>query len=128
MPISAGELAQRIVSYLQARKYEVAYSYDENKKTWCLIHARKTGKLRSVTGNRRALTVNIQTKKARQCSIQIGTGEWGKNTVVSAIPMVVFPIIGFMNFVGSASSSKASEAELWMYIESIANKDFYKNR
>jgi len=128
MPITAGELAHRIVSYLQARKYEVAYSYDENKKTWCLIHARKTGKVRSVTGNRRALTVNMQTKKPRQCSIQIGTGEWGKNTIVSAIPMVVFPIIGFMNFVGSASSSKASEAELWMYIESIANKDFYKNR
>ena len=32
MPITAGELAHRIVNYLQARKYEVAYSYDEKKK------------------------------------------------------------------------------------------------
>jgi hypothetical protein len=127
MPISAPELASRIVNYLQARKYEVAYSYDEVKKTWCLIHARKTGKLRTVTGNRRALTVSLTTKKARACSITIGTGDWGKNTIVSAIPMVVFPIVGFMNFVGSAASSKASEGDLWLYIESLANKDFYKN-
>jgi hypothetical protein len=41
--------------------------------------------------------------------------------------MVVFPIVGFMNFVGSAMSSKASESDLWLYIESLANKDFYKN-
>jgi len=127
MPITAGELAHRIVNYLQARKYEVAYSYDENKKTWCLIHARKTGKLRTATGNRRAMTVNLTTKKARTCSITIGTGEWGKNTIVSAIPMVAFPVLGFMNFVGSATSSKASEGDLWLYIESVANKDFYKN-
>lgn len=127
MPISAPELAHRIVNYLQARKYEVAYSYDEAKKTWCLIHARKTGKLRTVTGNRRAMTVSLTTKKARTCSITIGTGEWGKNTIVSAIPMIAFPVLGFMNFVGSASSSKASEVDLWVYIESIANKDFYKN-
>jgi len=126
MPITAGELANRIVNYLQARKFEVVYSYDEKKKTWCLIHARKTGKLRTVTGNRRAMTINMTTKKARTCSITIGTGEWGKNTIVSAIPMVAFPVLGFMNFVGSATSSKATEGDLWLYIESIANKDFYK--
>ena len=127
MPITAGELAHRIVNYLQARKYEVAYSYDEIKKTWCLIHARKTGKLRTVTGNRRAMTISMTTKKSRQCKLVIGTGEWGKNTIISAIPMVAFPVLGFMNFVGSATSSKASEGDLWLYIESIANKDFYKN-
>ena len=65
MPITAGELAHRIVNYLQARKYEVVYSYDEKKKTWCLIHARKTGKLRTVTGNRRAMTINMTTKKSK---------------------------------------------------------------
>ncbi|MGI0058038.1 MAG: hypothetical protein ACREAK_11785 [Nitrosarchaeum sp.] len=128
MPITAGELAHRIVNYLQARKYEVAYSYDETKKSWCLIHARKTGKLRTATGNRRALSIALTTKSSKQCRIAIGTGEWGKNTFISAIPMIVFPVLGFMNFVGSATSSKASESELWLYIESIANKDFYKNR
>ena len=126
MPISAGELAHRIVSYLQARKFEVAYSYDENKKTWCLIHARKAGKLRSATGNRRAMTISLTTKKSRQCNVTIGTGDWGKNKIVSAISMVVFPVVGFMNFVGSAMSSKATEGDLWLYIESLANKDFYK--
>lgn len=128
MPITAPALAQRVVSYLQERKYEVAYSYDEKKKTWCLIQARKTGKLRSVTGNRRALNIALRTKKARQCTVSIGSGEWGKNTIISAIPMTVFPVVGFINFVNSAASSKMSEAELWLYIESIANKDFYKNR
>ena len=126
MPITAGELCHRIVNYLQARKFEVVYSYDEKKKTWCLIHARKTGKLRTATGNRRAMTISVTTKRAKQCSITIGTGEWGKNTIVSAIPMVAFPVLGFMNFAGSAMSSKATESDLWYYIESIANKDFYK--
>jgi hypothetical protein len=126
MPITAGELAHRIVNYLQARKFEVVYSYDEKKKTWCLIHAKKASTLRKVTGNRRAMTINMTTKKARSCSITIGTGDWGKNTVVSALPMVAFPVLGFMNFVGSATSSKATEGDLWLYIESIANKDFYK--
>lgn len=126
MPITAGELAHRIIGYLQVRKYEVAYSYDEKKKTWCLIHARKFGKLRTATGNRRALTISMTTKKARQCTLTIGTGEWGKNTIISALPMVIFPVLGFMNFFGSATSSKASESDLWWYIESIADRDFYK--
>jgi len=128
MPITAGELAHRIVSYLQVRKYDVAYSFDEIKKTWCLIHARKASKLRTATGNRRALSITLTTKSSKQCRVAIGTGDWGKNTVISAIPMVIFPFLGFMNFVGSATSSKASEVDLWLYIESIANKDFYKNR
>ena len=128
MPITAPALAQRIVSFLQEHKYEVAYSYDEAKKTWCLIQARKAGTLRSATGNRRALNIALRSKKARQCAVSIGSGEWGKNTIISAIPMVVFPIFGFMNFVNSAISSKMSESDLWLYIESIANKDFYKNR
>ena len=32
MTITAGELAHRIINYLQVRKYEVAYSYDEKKE------------------------------------------------------------------------------------------------
>ena len=71
------------------------------------------------------MTISLTTKKARQCNITIGSGEWGKNTIVSAIPMIAFPVLGFMNFVGSATSSKASESDLWYYIETIANKNFY---
>lgn len=128
MPISAPVLAHRIVNFLQEHKYEVAYSYDEKAKTWCLIQARKFGKLRTATGNRRALNVALRTKKNNECTVSIGTGEWGKNTIISAIPMIAFPIVGFMNFIGSAMSSKMSESDLWLYIESIADKDFYKNR
>lgn len=126
MAVSVPVLAQRIVNFLQEHKYEVSYSYDEKKKTWCMIQARKVGALRTVTGNRRALNVALRTKKARQCTVSIGSGEWGKNTILSAAPMLAFPVLGFMNFVGSAMSSKMSEADLWMYIESLANKDFYK--
>jgi hypothetical protein len=126
MPVSAPVLAQRVLNFLQEHKYEVSYSYDERKKSWCMIQARKAGTLRTVTGNRRALNVALRTKKARECTVTIGSGEWGKNTILSAAPMIAFPIVGFMNFVGSAMSSKMSEADLWAYIESIANKDFYK--
>lgn len=126
MPITAPQLANRIVSYLQEHKYEVAYSYDEKKKSWCLIQARKFGGLRTATGNRRALNIALRSKKKNQCSVSIGSGEWGKNTIMSAWPMMVFPVVGFMNFAGSAISSKMSERNLWQFIESLANKDFYK--
>ena len=128
MPISAPALAHRIVGYLQENKYEVAVSYDEVKKTWAFIQARKAGALRKATGNVRALTVSLRTKRKNQCTVTIGSGNWGKNTILSAAPMIVFPVMGFLNFIGSATSSKMSEANLWMYIESIADKDFYKNR
>lgn len=128
MAITAPVLAHRIVNFLTEHKYEVSYSYDEKKKTWCLIQARKQGTLRTVTGNRRALNVSLRTKKSRECTVSIGSGQWGKNTILSAVPMIAFPVVGFMNFVNSAVSSKMSEADLWMYIESIANKDFYKDR
>jgi len=128
MPISAPVLAQRIVTYLQEHKYEVAYSFDEKKKTWCMIQARKASKIRTATGNRRALNIAIRTKKAKQCTISIGSGDWGKNTILSAAPMIAFPVVGFINFMNSAISSKMSESDLWYYIESIANKDFYKNK
>ncbi len=127
MTVSAPVLAQRIVNFLQEHKYEVATSYDEKHKTWALIQARKQGTLRTVTGNRRALNVSMRTKKARECTITIGSGEWGKNTILSAAPMMVFPVLGLMNFVGSAMSSKMSESDLWFYIESIADKNFAYN-
>ena len=84
MAVSAPLLAQRIVNFLQEHKYEVACSYDEKKKTWCMIQARKQGALRTVAGNRRALNVSLRTKKAKECTITIGSGEWGKNTILSA--------------------------------------------
>ena len=126
MPISAPALAQRVLSYLQEHKYEVAFSADEKKKTWCLIQARKQGALRTATGNRRALNVDIRTKRKNQAVVTISSGQWGKNTILSAAPMMVVPVLGFFNVLNSALSSKMSEGDLWMYIESIANRDFYK--
>ena len=126
MAVSAPVLAQRIVSFLQEHKYEVATSYDEKHKTWALIQARKQGKLRTVTGNRRALNISMRTKKHKECTITIGSGEWGKNTILSAAPMMIFPVLGLMNFVGSAMSSKMSEADLWLFIQQTVDKDFFK--
>ena len=126
MSVTAPILAQRIINYLQENKYEVACSYDEKKKSWCMIQARKQGALRTVTGNRRALNVALRTKKARECTITIGSGEWGKNTILSAAPMMVFPVLGLMNFIGSAMSSKMSESDLWLHIETVVDKDFFK--
>ncbi len=126
MSVTAPILAQRIINFLQEHKYEVAYSYDEKKKTWCMIQARKTSKIRTVTGNRRALNIALRTKKARECTITVGSGEWGKNTILSAAPMIAFPVLGFINFVNSAISSKMSESDLWFYIETVADRDFFK--
>ena len=39
--------------------------------------------------------------------------------------MMVFPVLGLMNFVGSAMSSKMSEADLWLFIEQTVDRDFF---
>jgi hypothetical protein len=42
--------------------------------------------------------------------------------------MIASPVVGFINFMNYVISSKMSESDLWYYIESITNKDFYKNK
>lgn len=119
MSVTLPVLAQRLVSYLQEHKYEVSYSYDEKRKTWCMIQARKFSKLRTATGNRRSLDIALRGNK-KECKITIGSGQWGKNTIISAVPMIAFPVLGFTNFVMSGISSKLSEADVWEYIDAVA--------
>ena len=121
MRVPAAKVAHRILSYLQERGYETAYAFDEVNKSWATIQARKFSKIRTATGNRRALNVEMRKNKDK-LTITIGSGQWGKNTIISAIPMAVFPVLGFMNFVGSAMSSKSSEQELWYFIDEIATQ------
>jgi len=105
MRIPAAVLAQRIVTFLQEHKYEVSYSADEAKKSWCMIQARKFSKLRTATGNRRSLDIALRKNK-NVVKITISSGQWGKNTILSAAPMIAFPVLGFVNFMSSALSSK----------------------
>ena len=119
--IPAPVLAQRILTFLQENKYEVSYSADEEKKSWCMIQARKFSKLRTATGNRRSLDIAIRKTK-NDVKITIGSGQWGKNTILSAAPMIAFPVLGFTNFVMSAVSSKMSEADLWEFIDVVATQ------
>ena len=91
------------------------------KKAGFLIQARKSGKLRTVTGNRRSLDVAIRGTK-KSCKITIGSGQWGKNTILSAAPMMVVPVLGFANFIGSAAASKFQESDLWEYIDDVATQ------
>ena len=88
MRIPAAVLAHRILTYLQERGYETAYSYDEAKKQWAIIQARKVGKLRTAFGQRRSMDVQLRKQK-NALKISIGTGDWGKNTILSAAPMDV---------------------------------------
>ena len=119
--IPAPVLAQRIITFLQEKKYEVAYSADEAKKSWFMIQARKFSKLRTATGNRRSLDIAIRKTK-NDVKITIGSGQWGKNTILSAAPMIAFPVLGFTNFFMSAVSSKMSEADVWDFIDSVATQ------
>ena len=119
--IPAPVLAQRIITFLQEKKYEVAYSADEVKKSWFMIQARKFSKLRTATGNRRSLDISIRKTK-NDVKITIGSGQWGKNTILSAAPMIAFPVLGFTNFFMSAVSSKMSEADVWDFIDAVATQ------
>ena len=120
MRVTLPVLAQRIVSFLQEHKYEVSYSADEKSKTWCLIQARKFSKLRTATGHRRSIDIALRGNK-KECKITIGSGQWGKNTIISAVPMIAFPVLGFTNFVMSGISSKMSESDIWEYIEEVTS-------
>ena len=119
--IPAATLAHRILNHLSEIGFEVAYSYDESKKRWAIIQARKASTLRKAIGQRRTLQVQLHKTKDG-VKITIGTGDWGKNTIMSAAPMLVFPTLGFINFISSALSSKFTEADLWAYIDEVATQ------
>ena len=57
--IPAATLAHRILNHLSEIGFEVAYSYDESKKQWAIIQARKASTLRKALGQRRTLQVQL---------------------------------------------------------------------
>lgn len=108
-------LATRIQTYLAEHHFEVAFS--ENKTapmTVFFIQAVKKGALRTATGTRRSTDISIRGKPDT-FEIQIGTGEWGNNLIVSA-PLFVIPVVGIAATAARMYSAKKFESNLRKHI------------
>lgn len=108
-------LATRIETYLQENKFEVAYSKDPKEpSTWFFIQARKAGALRTAAGARRSTDIAVKGEP-NNFEVSIGTGEWGKNLMMSA-PLFIVPMVGIVATVAKVYAGKKFEGNLRKYI------------
>ncbi|CAE6499165.1 MAG: hypothetical protein QXE84_05290 [Candidatus Nitrosotenuis sp.] len=113
-------LATRIETYLTENGFEVAFSKDQTRPvSWCFIQARKLGALRTAAGARRSTDISIRGSPDN-FEVSIGTGEWGKNLIMSA-PLFVVPVIGIAATLTKIYTAKRFEDNLWKYIKEQAN-------
>ena len=113
-------LATRIETYLTENTFEVGFSKDQTKPvSWCFIQARKLGALRTAAGARRSTDISIRGSPDN-FEVTIGTGEWGKNLIMSA-PLFIVPVIGIVATLTKIYTAKKFEDNLWKYIKEQAN-------
>lgn len=113
-------LATRIETYLTENGFEVAFSIDKQKPvSWCFIQARKLGMLRTAAGARRSTDISIRGAPSN-FEVTIGTGEWGKNLIMS-VPLMVFPVIAIAATLTKVYTGKRFESNIWKYIKEQAN-------
>ncbi|MEW6043569.1 MAG: hypothetical protein AB1608_04855 [Thermoproteota archaeon] len=113
-------LATRIETYLTENDFEVAFSKDQTRPiSWCFIQARKLGALRTAAGARRSTDISIRGA-SNNFEVTVGTGEWGKNLIMSA-PLFVVPVIGIAATLTKIYTAKKFEDNLWKYIKEQSN-------
>lgn len=113
-------LATRIETYLQENKFEVAFSKDPTEPaSWYFVQARKAGALRTAAGARRSTDIAIKGQP-NDFEVSIGTGEWGKNLLMSA-PLFIVPMVGIVATVAKVYTGKKFESNLWKYIRDQVN-------
>lgn len=113
-------LATRIETYLTENGFEVAFSIDKEKPvSWCFIQARKLGMLRTAAGARRSTDISIRGSPDN-FEVTIGTGEWGKNLIMS-VPLMVFPVVAITATLAKVYTGKKFESNIWKYIKEQAN-------
>lgn len=107
-------LANRVETYLQENDFEVAFSKDNLGKKF-FIQARKTGALRTAAGARRSTDIMIEGSPDN-FNVNIGTGEWGKNLLMSA-PLFIVPIVGISATLAKLYTGKKFESNLWKFVK-----------
>jgi hypothetical protein len=113
-------LATRIETYLTENNFEVAFSKDQTRPaSWCFIQARKLGALRTAAGARRSTDISIRGAP-NNFEVTVGTGEWGKNLIMS-VPLFVVPVIGIAATLTKIYAAKKFEDSLWKYIKEQSN-------
>jgi hypothetical protein len=113
--IDLERLTTRVETYLQENGFEVAFSKDPAvPAAWFFIQARKAGALRTVAGARRSTDIAIRGGPS-SFEVSIGTGEWGKNMVMS-LPLFIVPAVGIAATVAKFYAGKKFESNLWKYI------------
>jgi hypothetical protein len=113
-------LATRVENYLTESGFEVAFSIDQTKPvSWCFIQARKLGMLRTAAGARRSTDISIRGSPDH-FEVTIGTGEWGKNLIMS-VPLMVFPVVAIAATLTKVYTGKKFESNIWKYIKEQAN-------
>jgi len=107
-------LASRIETFLQENKFEVAFSKNNTGKG-IFIQARKVSMLRTAAGARRSTDIMLEGSP-NSFHVTIGTGEWGKNLLMSA-PLYLVPIVGISVTIAKLYTGKKFESSLWKFVK-----------
>jgi zinc-ribbon domain len=109
-------LATRIENYLRGEEFEIAFSKDPKEpESWFFIQARKLSKARTLAGARRSLDIAIRGEP-NNFEVTIGTGEWGKNMIMSGLASLLTGPFAPAVYVGMLYRGKDIEKKMWRYI------------
>ena len=105
------KLGEKIQQFFYDDGFSEVVMYDDPNGGWYEIQARKTGAFRTVVSSRKAIHTIIKGNP-NKFNISVGTGEWGKNFVVSAL------FTGGIGLLGMGFNLKFTN-KLWNFIKEL---------
>lgn len=115
--LEIGMLITRVRTYLEDKKFEVSIEYPSEYAPWWLVQASKGGKFRTISGTRRSTNIRIEGDP-NDFEVQLGTGELGKNLLVSS-SIAAVPTFGLAIPVSAtvvATMGRRFTNDLWEHI------------
>jgi len=103
------QVSEKIKKFFYANKFSEVQNFDDPGGSYIQIQARKTGRLQSLTSQRKSIQVTIRGD-ANNFLITVSEGEWGKNLTYAAL---FNPAVSLIGMGRNASFNK----KLWNFIK-----------
>jgi hypothetical protein len=103
------QLSEKIKKFFYANKFSEVQNFDDPSGSYIQIQARKTGRLQSLTSQRKSIQITIRGD-ANNFLIAVSEGEWGKNLTYATL---FNPGVSLIGMGRNASFNK----KLWNFIK-----------
>ena len=103
------QVSEKIKKFFYANKFSEVQNFDDPSGSYIQIQARKTGRLQSLTSQRKSIQITIRGD-ANNFLIAVSEGEWGKNLTYATL---FNPGVSLIGMGRNASFNK----KLWNFIK-----------